>query len=46
MQELTRYFWRGWMNEWIPSLNARKKWFQERKIFQIDDVVWLVSPEN
>ena len=46
VQELTRHFWRRWMNEWIPSLSARKKWFKQSKNLQIGDVVLLVSPEN
>ena len=29
VQELTRHFWHRRMNEWIPSLSARKKWFQQ-----------------
>ena len=24
VQEITRHFWRRWMQEWLPSLNARK----------------------
>ena len=46
VQELTRHFWRRWMNEWIPSLSARKKWFKQSKNLQIGYVVLLVSPEN
>ena len=35
VEELSRHFWQRWMTEWIPSLNARKKWFHERKNVQI-----------
>ena len=38
-QERVRHFWHRWLREWLPSLNARKKWFREQENFQEGDVV-------
>jgi len=35
IQELNSHFWRRWMKEWIPSLSARKKWFQQKRILKL-----------
>jgi len=29
--ELVRHFWTRWLREWLPGLNARKKWNIEHK---------------
>lgn len=46
VQELVRHFWHRWLREWLPSLNARKKWFREQENFQEGDVVIVMSPET
>ena len=44
VQELVRHFWGRWMEEWLPSLNSRKKWHREHRDFKAGDVVLLLSP--
>ena len=39
-------FWHRWLREWLPSLNARKKWFREQENFQEGDVVIVMSPDT
>jgi hypothetical protein len=46
VQELVRHFWHRWMSEWLPSLNARKKWFKDRENLQVGDVVMVVSTDT
>ena len=46
VQELMRHFWRRWLQEWLPNLNARKKWFTPERDVQVGDVVLLVSPDT
>ena len=45
VQELVRHFWHRWMTEWLPSLNARKKWFKDHANLQMGDVVMVVSTD-
>ena len=46
VQELVRHFWRRWMQEWLPNLNARKKWFKEQRNVSVGDVVLVISPDS
>ena len=46
IQDLNSHFWRRWMKEWVPSLSARNKWYQQRKNLVVGDVVLLVSPDS
>ena len=46
VQELMRHFWRRWLQEWLPNLNARKKWFRTERDVQVDDIVLVVSPDT
>ena len=46
VQELVRHFWKRWMQEWLPSLSSRKKWYKERKDVRIGDVVLVISPDS
>ena len=43
IQFLANQYWRRWMNEFVPNLLQRQKWFQERKTFCVNDVVLLVE---
>ena len=40
VQELVTHFWHGWIREWLPALNVRRKWLT------VDDVVFVMSPET
>ena len=46
VQELVRHFWSRWLREWVPGLNARKKWFHPQRDFQVDDIVLIISPDT
>ena len=46
IQELIRHFWRRWLREWLPGLNARKKWHRERRDIQVGEVVLVISPDT
>ena len=37
-------FWRRWRREFLPSLNARRKWLKPSQNYQIGDVVLVVEP--
>ena len=46
IQELVRHFWTRWMQEWIPALNGRKKWFRTQRDVRIGDVMMILSPDT
>ena len=46
VQELIRHFWQRWLKEWIPSLNYRKKWNNEKDDFKVGDVVLALSTDT
>ena len=46
IQELLCHFWARWMREWLPGLNARKKWFRTQRDVQVGDVMLVVSPDT
>lgn len=44
IQQLLGQFWKRWRMEFLPSLNARKKWFHPAHNLKEDDVVMIVEP--
>ena len=46
VQELVRHFWHRWLQEWIPSLSARKKWRRDQVDLKVGDVVIVMSPDT
>ena len=34
------------MREWLPGLNAQRKWFQTQRHVQIGDVMLVISPDT
>ena len=46
VQELVRLFWQAWLEEWIPSLNSRKKWDSVKDDFKVGDVVLVLSTDT
>ena len=44
VQQLLGQFWKRWRKEFLPSLNARKKWFHPRHNLKEGDVVLIVEP--
>ena len=43
VQYIADQFWRRWTREFLPNLNHRQKWFQQRRNAQKDDLVLLVD---
>ena len=41
-----KHFWGWWMNEWLPGLNKRHKWFKKEKDFKVGDVALVLSTES
>ena len=46
VQELVRHFWHRWLQEWIPSLSARKKWRRDQVDLKVGYVVIVMSPDT
>jgi hypothetical protein len=46
VQELVKHFWRRWLREFLPTLGSRKKWFQIKRDFKVNDVVVVIDVEN
>ena len=46
VQELERHFWHRWLQEWIPSLSARKKWRRDQVDLKVGDVVIVMSSDT
>ena len=44
MQQLLEQFWKHWRQEFLPSLNVRKKWFHARHSLKAGDVVLIMEP--
>ena len=43
LQQLFSQFWKRWSAEYVPSLQPRSKWRQERANLSIDDVVLITD---
>ena len=41
VEALRDMFWRRYTNKYVPSLNVSRKWNQERRNFQVTDLVLL-----
>ncbi|XP_065893456.1 uncharacterized protein [Dysidea avara] len=46
IQELVRHFWNRWLQEWVPSLSPRQKWFRLKTDVKPGDTVLLVSSDT
>ena len=46
IQEFVRHFWHRWLQEWVPELNPRRKWFHTQRYLQVGAVVLVVSPDS
>ena len=40
-----RHFWKGWIQEWLPSLSPRQKWNKERRDLKEGDIALVTSPD-
>ena len=44
-QRLQNHFWSRWLQEYLPGLTVRQKWFKDEKPLKVKDVV-LISEDN
>ena len=45
VQDVVKQFWRRWLKEWVPTLNARRKWLKERRDVAAGDIVLVLQPD-
>lgn len=45
-QQLSNELWQRWVNEYVPSLNQRTKWFGETRPLKTGDLVYIVEGSN
>lgn len=45
-QQLANQMWQRWLKEYLPSINRRTKWFEDKKPLQVNDLVFLVDGKN
>ena len=45
-QELVRHFWSRWLQEWVPTLNTRRKWYRDQRNVRVGDVMLVVSTDT
>ncbi|XP_052562904.1 uncharacterized protein LOC120427189 [Culex pipiens pallens] len=45
-QQLAGKMWERWSKEYLPSLNRRPKWFEDRKPLEAGDLVFVVDGKN
>ncbi|XP_055643077.1 uncharacterized protein LOC129779554 [Toxorhynchites rutilus septentrionalis] len=43
---LASKFWERWSQEYLPTLNHRPKWFEDRKPLEVGDLVFIVEGKN
>ena len=44
LQQLNTEFWRRWVRQYLPTLQARRKWTEVRRNLQEGEVVLLLDP--
>ena len=44
IQQIIKGFWRRWLREFLPAVNSRKKWTEEKKDIGVGDIVMCIDP--
>ena len=44
--ELVRHFWSRWLQKWVLTLNARRKWYRTHRDVRLGDVMLVVSTDT
>ncbi|XP_058827908.1 uncharacterized protein LOC131687835 [Topomyia yanbarensis] len=44
-QVLANAFWKLWLQDYLPTLTRRTKWFNEVKPIQVNDIVVIIDPK-
>lgn len=45
-QQIANELWKRWINEYVPTLNQRTKWFGETRPLKVGDLVYIVEGNN
>ena len=45
-QQLADAFWKRWLTAYLPVVTRRVKWFKHVKPIEVDDIVYIVDPNN
>ncbi|XP_062702261.1 uncharacterized protein LOC134285478 [Aedes albopictus] len=45
-QILANFFWKRWVNEYLPNITRRSKWFAPVKPIAVGDIVVIVDPKQ
>ncbi|XP_031348508.1 uncharacterized protein LOC116174690 isoform X1 [Photinus pyralis] len=45
-QRLADFFWKRWLDDYLPTIIKRSKWYQEQKNIKVDDIVIIVDPNG
>lgn len=46
VQQISNYFWKRWVREYMPTLTRRSKWFFNVKLIQVNDIVIIVDENS
>ena len=46
VQEVIRQVWRRWLQEWVPTLNTRRKWTKVNRDLAAGDIVLVLHPDT
>jgi hypothetical protein len=44
IQQIIKGFWRRWLREFLPAVNSRKKWTEEKKDIEVGNIVICIDP--
>jgi hypothetical protein len=44
IQQIIKGFWRRWLREFLPAMNSRKKWTEEKKDIEVGNIVMCIDP--
>ncbi|XP_062704050.1 uncharacterized protein LOC134286454 [Aedes albopictus] len=45
-QQLANQMWERWLKEYLPLINRRTKWFEDKEPIQLNDLVFLVDGKH
>ena len=46
LQHVMKDVWRRWLKEYVPTLNVRQRWIQQKRNIAVGDVVLCMDPDT
>jgi hypothetical protein len=46
VQEIAHRFWKKWLKDYLPKISIRRKWLDETKPMEADQIVLIVDPAH